>query len=87
MPTDPNIEKGLTYIENKIKFFESMIQNKELAKKKKKKKKKECDPDILARSTIYTWYRDAFLVTTLGYRVMVQTAQDYISMFSKKDKK
>ena len=85
MPTDPNIEEGIKLIENKIKFFESMIQNKELIKKKPKKKK-ECDPDILARSTIYTWYRDAFFITTLGYRVIMQTAQDYISMFSKKEK-
>ena len=40
MPTDPNIEEGIKLIENKIKFFESMIQNKELIKKKPKKKKK-----------------------------------------------
>ena len=86
MPNDPNIKKGLTYIENKIKFFEGMIQNKELIKKKPKKKK-ECDPDILARGMLHTWYRNAFFVSTIGYRMMLEAAQDYISMFNKKEEK
>ena len=86
MPNDPNIKKGLTYIENKIKFFESMIQNKELIKKKPKKKK-ECDPDILARGMIHTWYRNVFFASTIGYRMMLEATQGYISMFTKKDKK
>ena len=86
MPTDPNIEEGIKLIENKIKFFESMIQNKELIKKKPKKKK-ECDPDILARGMIHTWYRNAFFVSTIGYKIMLEAAQDYMSMFIKKDKK
>ena len=86
MPNDPSIKKGLNIIENKIKFFEDMIQNKELIKKKPKKKK-ECDPDILARSMIHTWYRNAFFVSTIGYRMMLEAAQDYISMFNKKEEK
>lgn len=86
MPDDIHLHKGIKIIENKIMFFESMIENKELIKRRVKKKK-ECDPDVLARSMIHTWYRNAFFVSTIGYRMMLETAQDYMSMFTKKDKK
>jgi len=85
MPTDPWIRKGIILIENKIEFFEGMIQNKELIKKKKKKKK-ECNPDILTRSPIYTWYRDAMIVSNIGYRFFADMAQNYISLYISKKK-
>ncbi len=85
MPTDPWLNKGVGKIQNRIQFFENMIENKELIKKKKKKKK-EKDPDILARSPIYTLYRDAMIVTNIGYKLVVDIAQSYISLYTGKKK-
>ena len=85
MPNDPWLNRGVTIIERKIEFFETMIQNKELIKKKKKKKK-ECNPDILTRSPIYTVYRDAMIVTNIGYRFFMDVAQSYISLYIGKKK-
>ena len=85
MPTDPWLKKGIIRIENRIQFFEIMIKNKELIKKKKKKKK-ECNPDILTRSPIYTVYRDAMIVTNIGYRFFMDMAQNYMSLYTSKKK-
>jgi len=85
MPTDPWLIRGVPQIENRIQFFESMIQNKELIKKKKKKKK-DRNSDILLRSPIYTLYRDAMIVTNIGYRFFVDMAQNYISLYTSKKK-
>ena len=85
MPTDPWLNKGIGRIQNRIQFFENMIENKELMKKKKKKKK-EKDPDILARSPIYTVYRDAMIITNIGYRFFMDIAQSYISLYTSKKK-
>ena len=85
MPTDPWLQVGMIHVEKKIQFFESMIHNKELIKKKVKKKK-ECNPDVLTRSMAYLWYRDAYFISTYGYRVMLRAAQGYLSLLTKKDK-
>ena len=85
MPTDPWLNKGIAIIENKIKFFENMIEDKELIKKKMKRKK-QCDPDIFARSPIYTWYRDTIILTNIGYKFFIDIAQSYISLYTGKKK-
>ena len=85
MPTDPWLNRGVGKIHNRMQFLENMIENKELIKKKKKKKK-EKDPDILARSPIYTLYRDAMIVTNIGYKLVVDIAQSYISLYTGKKK-
>lgn len=86
MPTDPWLNRGVTILEKKIKFFESMIQNKELLKKKRKKKTKECNPDILTRSPIYTMYRDAMIITNISYRFFMDVAHSYISLYTNRKK-
>lgn len=86
MPTDPWLNRGAITIERKIEFFENMIEDKELIKKKKKKKKKQRNPDILLRSPIYTLYRDAMIVTNIGYRFFMDMAQNYISLYTSKKK-
>lgn len=86
MPTDPWLNKGVPQIEKKIQFFENMIQNKELIKKKKRKKKKEHNLDILSRSPIYTFYRDALIATNIGYKFFVDIAQSYITLYTNKKK-
>ena len=85
MPTDPWLNKGVPLIENKIKFFENMIEDKKLIKKKVKKKK-QCDPDILSRSPIYTWYRDVMIISNIGYSFFVDMAQNYISLYTSRKK-
>ena len=86
MPTDPWLIRGVPQIERKIEFFESMIENKELIKKRKKRKKKENNTDILTRSPIYTWYRDAMIITNIGYRFFADMAQSYISLYTNRKK-
>jgi len=85
MPTDPWLNKGLPQLEKRIQFFESMIENKELMKKRRKRKK-ECNADILTRNPIYTWYRDAMIVTNIGYKFFSDIAQSYISLYTNKKK-
>jgi hypothetical protein len=86
MPTDPWLNTGVGKIQNRMQFFENMIENKELIKKKKKKKK-DRNQDILTRSPIYTLYRDAMIVTNIGYRFFADIAQSYISLYTKKKEK
>ena len=69
--------------EKKIQFFETMINDKTLLHKKHKRKKKEKNPDILARSTSYEWYRNFMLASNIGYKMMVDSFQAYMSFFKK----
>ena len=70
--------------EKKIQFFEYMIQDKTLLHKKvKRKKKKDKDPDILARSTSYEWYRNLMIMSNIGYKMMMESFQTYMSYFRK----
>ena len=85
MPNDPWLNSGVPIIEKKIEYLESMIQNKNLIKKRKKKQK-ECNSDVLTRSMIYTWYRDVFFISTYGYRIFLNSAQNYLSILTKNKK-
>jgi len=70
--------------EKKIQFFESMINDKALLQKKHKRKKRTPkEPDILARSTSYEWYRNFMIATNIGYKMMVDSVQAYMSYFRK----
>lgn len=75
---DPAIDKGEAYIDGRINFYETMINDKTLLNKKHKKKRNK-DPDILARGVVYEWYRNIFFTTTLGYRLLME----YMSNFKK----
>ena len=80
---DPMIREGMKYIDGRIQFFQSMIEDKTLLKKRPKKRKKESD--LLARSSTYEWYRNAFIISTIGYRMFMEYFSSYMSYF-KKDK-
>ena len=82
LKNDPVVDKGEEYIDNRITFFETMIQDKTLLHKKHKKKKCK-DPDILARSIYYEWYRNVMFATNLGYRVVIDSMTQYMSYFRK----
>mgnify|MGYP003333503754 FL=1 len=69
--------------EKKIQFYETMINDKTLLQKKRKKKKVSKDPDILARSTPYEWYRNFMIVSNIGYKMMIESVQAYMSLFKK----
>lgn len=69
--------------EKKIQFFENMINDKTLLHKKHKRKKKQKEPDILARSTSYEWYRSFMIASNIGYKMMVDSFQAYMSYFRK----
>ena len=47
------------------------------------KKKKDKDPDILARSTSYEWYRNFMIASNIGYKMMMESFQTYMSYFRK----
>ena len=79
---DPVIDKGRSYIEGRIKFYESMIQDKSLLKKKPKRKKMK-ESDLLARNPVYEWYRNTFIITTLGYKMLWNYLGQYYSYFRK----
>ena len=82
MGLDPALLTFQEMNEKRIQFFESMIEDKTLLHKKVKKKKRDKDPDILARSTAYEWYRNVMMVTNIGYKMMADSFQAYMSFFS-----
>ncbi len=86
LKNDPVVKKGKAYIEGRIKFFESMIEDKTLLHKKIKRNKKEKENDLLARNPIYEWYRNAYLISKISYSAMYDFFQAYMSNF-KKDRK
>jgi CRISPR/Cas system-associated protein Cas5 (RAMP superfamily) len=83
LKNDPAIDKGEEYIDGRITFFETMIQNKSLLSKKQKKKKRNKDPDILARNPFYEVYRQALYVTVFGYKMITDSVSSYMSYFKK----
>lgn len=83
MRIDPAIDKGEEYVDGRIAFFETMIQNKSLLHKKQKKKKRNKDPDILARNPVYEMYRQALYVTVFGYKMLTDSVSGYMSYFKK----
>jgi|DEB3_MinimDraft_2_1074329.scaffolds.fasta_scaffold31246_2 hypothetical protein len=80
---DPAIDKGEEYIDGRIAFLETMIQNKSLLHKKQKKKKRNKDPDILARNPVYEMYRQALYATVFGYKMLTDSVSGYMSYFKK----
>lgn len=85
LKNDPVVDKGEEYIDNRIKFFENMIQDKTLLYKKAKKRKKNKDPDILARNPVYELYRQTLYFTIFSYKMITDSVTGYMSYF-KKDK-
>ena len=83
LKNDPAIDKGEEYIDGRIAFFETMIQNKCLLHKKQKKKKRNKDPDILARNPAYEMYRQVLYVTVFGYKMLTDSVSQYMSYFKK----
>ena len=83
LKNDPAIDKGEEYIDGRIAFFETMIQNKSLLSKKQKKKKRNRDPDILARNPAYEMYRQVLYVTVFGYKMLTDSVSQYMSYFKK----
>ena len=83
LKNDPAIDKGEEYIDGRIAFFETMIQNKSLLSKKQKKKKRNKDPDILARNPAYEMYRQVLYVTVFGYKMFTDSVSRYMSYFKK----
>ena len=81
---DPQVEKGKLYIEGRIKFFETMIEDKSLLKKRPKRKKIK-ESDLLARNPVYEWYRNIMYITFFGYKSFIDYATQYMTYF-KKDK-
>ena len=83
MGLDPTLLTLQVMNEKKIQFYETMINDKTLLNKKHKRKKKEKNPDILARSTSYEWYRNFMLASNIGYKMMIDSFQAYMSFFRK----
>ena len=83
MGPDPSLLILQEMNEKRIQFLESMIEDKTLLHKNIKKKKKNKDPDILARSTSYEWYRNFMIMSNIGYRIMADSFQTYMSYFRK----
>ena len=83
MGPDPYLLSCQQMNEKRIQYFEMMINDTALLQKKHKRKKKEKNPDILARSTSYEWYRNFMVVSNIGYKMMVESFQAYMSYFRK----
>lgn len=83
MGPDPTLLICQEMNEKKIQFLEYMINDKTLLHKKHKRKKQEKNPDILARSTTYEWYRNFMMMSNIGYKMMVDSFQAYMSFFKK----
>lgn len=64
------------------KFFEDMIENKDLIKKKHKKKKIKSQ-DILDKNPIYYMYRNTIMAAAFGYMFFSSSVQRYWDQFRK----
>ena len=63
------------------KFFEDMIENKDILNKKVKKKEKS--EDILDRNPIYYMYRNTIMAAAFGYMFFSSSVQKYWEQFRK----
>lgn len=66
--------------EKRIRFLESMIEDKSLLHKKVKTKNNN-DKDILNRGIFHEWYKNAYVVGKISYIMMVDIFQAYMSNF------
>lgn len=64
------------------KFFEDMIDNKDILKKKKSKHKHKSE-DILDRNPIYYMYRNTVMAAAFGYMYFTSSMQNYWKQFRK----
>ena len=81
MGDDPTLLALQEMNKKKIQYFEYMIQDKSLLHKKRRKRRKR-DKDVLARGMFQEWYRNAYVVTKIGYNLMVNSVQAYMSLFT-----
>lgn len=79
---DPLVLVGEGLIENRIKFYESMIYDKSLLYKKHKRKNQK-DLDILGRNPVYEWYKTVFMASTFGYKMFMDSISEYMSYFKR----
>lgn len=64
------------------KFFEDMIENKDILKKKKSKHKHKSE-DILDKNPLYYVYRNTIMVAAFGYMYFSSSMQNYWKQFRK----
>lgn len=81
---DDGLNRLAVQVNLSIQYLESMISNKEFVNKKKINKRKTETIDILARNPIQSFYRDAFLISLYGYKLMSDSLDAYVSFFKKK---
>lgn len=69
---------------NKLRqhFFESMIHNKDILHKKPKRKKENLD--VLSKNPVYEMYRYSFMLTSLSYKIFVDSMNNYFNYFKKR---
>lgn len=82
MGPDPTLLECQKLNSLKQEYLEYMVSDKTLLHKKIKKKKQK-QTDILARSFVYEWYRNAVIVSNVGYNMMADVFQAYMSYFKK----
>lgn len=85
LKNDPNLDNVDNNIRNRMKFFEEMITDKTILTTKKPKKKKS-EEDILCKNPIYNMYKNAYMMTFIGYKMMYNYMEEYMLNFYKKDK-
>ena len=83
MGLDPTLLALQVINDKRIQFYETMINDKTMLQKKQKRKKVSKDPDILARSTPYEWYRNFMIASNIGYKMMIDSFQAYMSLFKR----
>ena len=81
---DPGLNEVEKSIQSTIQFLESMIENKDLIQKKKINKPKSETIDVLARNPVQSFYRDAFIISMYGMKIMSDSFESYMSFFKKK---
>lgn len=86
LKNDPNLDRVDENIHKKMKFFEEMIVDKNILKHKKPKIKKQSQEDVLNRNPIYNMYKNAYMITFIGYKMMYNYMEEYMNNFYKKSK-
>ena len=65
------------------KFFEDMIENKDVLNKKVKKKDKQKAEDVLDKNPVYYMYRNTIMAAAFGYMFFSSSVQKYWEQFRK----
>ena len=77
---DPWIDLVIHSAEGRIKFFESMIQDKSLLKKRRRRTRKE--RDILYKHPMVLYYRNTYMMITLAFQMLSY----HLSLWNKKER-